>query len=77
MRRGHDVGGVRISFSSTGTAMTLGAFRWLDGGWAIGAMIVIWLSTLGLYTLMMLVGFGVSAAGVPGRVGGRISDWCS
>jgi len=48
--------------------MTIGAFYFLDGGWAILAMLVIWLSTLGLYTLMVLVGVGVTMAGLPGRL---------
>ncbi|MFB6165109.1 MAG: YhjD/YihY/BrkB family envelope integrity protein [Haloarculaceae archaeon] len=57
-----------------GTAMTLGAFYFLDGGWAILAMLVIWLSTLGLYTLMVLVGVTVSAVGLPGRLFDAVSD---
>jgi YihY family inner membrane protein len=51
-----------------GTAMTLGAFYFLDGGWAILAMIVVWLSTLGLYALMLIVGVTMNAASLPGRV---------
>ncbi|WP_227353222.1 YihY/virulence factor BrkB family protein [Haladaptatus salinisoli] len=77
MRRGHARGWGPYLVLLYGTAMTVAAFRWLEAGWAIGAMLVIWLSTLGLYTLMVLVGFGVSAAGVPARVGGRIRDWRS
>ncbi len=77
MRRGHAQGWGPYLILLYGTAMTLGAFWWLRSGWAILAMLIIWLSTLGLYTLMMLVGFGVSAATVPGRVGGRIQDWRS
>ncbi len=77
MRRGHARGWGPYLVLLYGTAMTIAAFRWLEGGWAIGAMIIIWLSTLGLYTLMVLVGFGVSAVGIPGRVGGRIRDWRS
>ncbi|GAA0225371.1 YihY/virulence factor BrkB family protein [Haladaptatus pallidirubidus] len=77
MRRGHARGWGPYLVLLYGTVMTLGAFRWLESGWAIAAMLVIWLSTLGLYTLMVLVGFGVSAVGVPGRVGGRIRDWRS
>ncbi|WP_435155509.1 YihY/virulence factor BrkB family protein [Haladaptatus sp. DFWS20] len=77
MRRGHARGWGPYLVLLYGTAMTIGAFRWLESGWAIAAMIIIWLSTLGLYTLMVLVGFGVSAVGVPGRVGGRIRDWRS
>jgi len=60
-----------------GTAMTLGAFYWLSGGWAILAMIVVWLSTLGLYVLMLLVGAGISVAGVPGRLSERVRDFRS
>ncbi|WP_266078931.1 YihY/virulence factor BrkB family protein [Haladaptatus caseinilyticus] len=77
MRRGHARGWGPYLVLLYGTAMTLGAFRWLESGWAIAAMLVIWLSTLGLYTLMVLIGFGVSAVGVPGRVSGRIRNWRS
>ncbi len=55
-----------------GTVMTLGAFQFLAGGWAIAAMVVIWLSTLGLYTLMVLVGIAISAFGLPGRLYDRL-----
>ena len=51
-----------------GTAMTLGAFYWLEGGWAILAMIVVWLSTLGLYVQLVVFGMGIKAASVPGRL---------
>ena len=54
-----------------GTAMTLGAFYLLSGGWAILAMLVIWLSTLGLYVLMLIVGGVVGAARLPGRLRDR------
>jgi YihY family inner membrane protein len=54
-----------------GTAMTLGAFVFLSGGWAILALLVVWLSTLGLYVLMLLVGGVVGAAGLPGRLRDR------
>lgn len=50
-----------------GTAMTLGAFYFLSGLWAVLAMVVVWLSTLGLYTLMLLVGTAISATSVPRR----------
>jgi membrane protein len=53
-----------------GTAMSIGAFYFLTGGWAILAMIVVWLSTLGLYVVFVLVGIGLSTlervAGIPG-----------
>jgi YihY family inner membrane protein len=57
-----------------GTAMTLGAFFYLSGGWAILAMLVIWLSTLGLYVLMLLVGTVVGVAGLPGKLKDRVDD---
>jgi membrane protein len=57
-----------------GTAMTLGAFVALSGGWAILAMLVIWLSTLGLYVLMLLVGTTATIAGLPGRLKDRLGD---
>ncbi|MFB6269371.1 MAG: YihY/virulence factor BrkB family protein [Halobacterium sp.] len=58
-----------------GTAMTLGAFAYLDGGWAVLAMLVVWLSTFGLYVLMVLFGLGVGAIGLPGRVADRVRSW--
>ena len=57
-----------------GTAMTLGAFFALSDGWAILAMLVIWLSTLGLYVLMLLVGTTATVAGLPGRLKDRLGD---
>ncbi|MFB6154116.1 MAG: YihY/virulence factor BrkB family protein [Halodesulfurarchaeum sp.] len=54
-----------------GTLMTIGAFYYLSGGWAILAMLVVWLSTLGLYTLMVLVGMGLGVASAPGR----LAEW--
>jgi len=62
-----------------GTVMTLGAFYtpFLTGGWAIFAMLVVWLSTLGLYALMLLVGVGVNAISVPGRVRDAVQEWRS
>jgi YihY family inner membrane protein len=54
-----------------GTAMTLGAFQLLSGGWAVLAMLVIWLSTLGLYALMLVVGTATTIAGLPGRLRDR------
>lgn len=67
-RRGHARGWGPYLVLLYGTAMTLGAFYFLDGGWAVFAMIVIWLSTLGLYTLMVLVGLTFTALGIPGRI---------
>lgn len=51
-----------------GTAMTLAAFVYLSSGWAVLAMLVVWLSTLGLYALMLLVGAALGVAGLPGTV---------
>jgi len=60
-----------------GTGMTVAAFAYLSGGWAILAMLVVWLSTLGLYTLMVLFGIGVNAVGLPGTVADRVRSWRS
>lgn len=50
-----------------GTVMVVAAFRYLDGWFAIGAMIILFLSTLGLYTLFVLVGVGLNLLSLPGR----------
>jgi hypothetical protein len=52
-----------------GTVMTLGAFYFLGDSpaYAILAMLVLFLSTLGLYTLFILVGLSLDALTVPGR----------
>ncbi|MEE6209666.1 YihY/virulence factor BrkB family protein [Salarchaeum sp. III] len=71
MRRNHARGWGPYLVLLYGTLMTLGAFYFLSGGWAILAMVVVWLSTLGLYALMLLFGVGLNVAGVPGRV----TDW--
>jgi len=65
VRRNHARGWGPYLVLLYGTLMTLGAFYWLGGGWSILAMIVVWLSTLGLYVLMVLFGIGFSAAGTP------------
>ena len=63
VRRGHARGWGPYLVLLYGTAMTLGAFFYLHGVWAVGAMLVVWLSTLGLYVLMVLVGMGLGLAG--------------
>ncbi len=68
VRRGHARGWGPYLVLGYGTVMTLGAFYFLGGGWAILAMLVVWLSTLGLYALMLAVGVTVSVAGAPGRL---------
>lgn len=60
-----------------GTVMTLGAFFFLSGWYAILAMFVVWTSTLGVYTMMVFVGFLGSAAGAPGRTLDRIQNFRS
>lgn len=67
MRRGHARGWGPYLVLLYGTVMTLGAFYFLSGIYAIAAMIVLGLSTLGLYALFLLVGVGLNAAGVPGK----------
>ena len=55
-----------------GTAATIGAFYLLDDDLlAVVAMLVIYLSTLGLYALFVIFGVGLNALGVPGR----LVDW--
>lgn len=77
IRRGHARGWGPYLVLLYGTAMTIGAFVYLNGGWAILAMLVLWLSTLGLYVLMMLVTLGLNVLGVPGRLRNAIGDWRS
>jgi len=77
VRRGHARGWGPYLVLLYGTAMTLGAFYWLGGGWSILAMLVVWLSTLGLYVLMLLVGLGFSAVSLPGGLLDRVREWRS
>jgi len=72
VRRGHARGWGPYLVLLYGTGMTIGAFYFLGGGWAILAMLVVWLSTLGLYVLMLLVGWTTAAIGLPGRVLDRL-----
>ena len=68
VRRGHARGWGPYLVLLYGTLMTLGAFYLLSGGWAVLAMLVVWLSTLGLYTLMLIVGVGLNASSLPLRL---------
>jgi len=77
IRRGHARGWGPYLVLLYGTAMTIGAFVYLNGGWAILAMLVLWLSTLGLYVLMILVTTTLNVLGVPGRLRNAIGDWRS
>ena len=55
-----------------GTAATISAFYFLDDDLlAVVAMVIIYLSTLGLYALFVVFGVGLNALGVPGR----LVDW--
>lgn len=67
MRRGKARGWGPYLVLLYGTVMTLGAFYFLEGVWAILAMVVLFLSTLGLYVLFVMVGVGLNAVEVPGR----------
>jgi len=68
LRRGHARGWGPYVVLLYGTIMTLGAFYYLSAGWAILAMLVVWLSTLGLYVVMIVAGLGIGAAGLPQRL---------
>ena len=74
VRRGHATGWGPYLVLLYGTAMTLGAFFFLGGGWAILAMLVIWLSTLGLYALMLIVGVTIKGIRTPGRLLEKVRD---
>jgi len=67
MRRGHARGWGPYLVLLYGTVTTLGAFVYLRGAYAILAMIVLGLSTLGLYTLFVLVGIGLNLLETPGK----------
>mgnify|MGYP006287189813 CR=1 FL=1 len=75
LRRGHARGWGPYLVLLYGTVMTLGAFYYLKGGWAILAMIVIWLSTLGLYVLMVLTGVAIGLVSGPRRLLDAVRDW--
>ncbi len=74
-RRGHATGWGPYVVLLYGTVMTLGAFFFLSSGWAIAAMLVLWLSVLGLYVVMVTVGMGLGVLGFPGRVRDAIRNW--
>lgn len=67
MRRGRARGWGPYLVLLYGTVMTVAAFRFLDGWFAIGAMLILFLSTLGLYTLFVLVGVGLNLLSIPSR----------
>jgi hypothetical protein len=75
MRRGHARGWGPYVVLLYGTLMTLGAFYYLQGLWAVLAMVVIWLSTLGLYVVMTVVGVTFRVTSLPSRLLDRVRDW--
>ncbi|WP_254279633.1 YihY/virulence factor BrkB family protein [Haloarcula marina] len=79
MRRGHARGWGPYVVLLYGTLMTLGAFYYLQdqGLWAVLAMLVIWLATLGLYVVMLVVGVTFRVTGLPGRLVEKARDWRS
>jgi YihY family inner membrane protein len=74
MRRGKARGWGPYLVLLYGTVMTLGAFFFLDGLWAILAMIVLFLSTLGLYALFLIVGIGFNVLSVPAKAADAVRD---
>ncbi|WP_050032675.1 YihY/virulence factor BrkB family protein [Halorubrum halophilum] len=67
MRRGHARGWGPYLVLLYGTVLILGAFSFLDGLYAIAAMLILGLSTLGLYTLFIVVGIGLNLLETPGK----------
>jgi len=67
MRRGHARGWGPYLVLLYGTVLILGGFWFLDGLYAIGAMLILGLSTLGLYTLFIIVGIGLNLLETPGK----------
>lgn len=74
LRRGHARGWGPYLVLLYGVVLTLGAFVYLQGGWAIAAMIVIFLSTLGLYVLFVLASIGLNFLDVPGKAIDYVRD---
>jgi YihY family inner membrane protein len=71
MRRGKARGWGPYLVLLYGTAMTIAGFVLLDDLLAVIAMVVIFLSTLGLYVLFVLFGIGLNVLSVPARA----RDW--
>ncbi|WP_424013493.1 YihY/virulence factor BrkB family protein [Halorubrum xinjiangense] len=67
MRRGHARGWGPYLVLLYGTVLTLAALTSLDGIYAIGAIVVLGLSTLGLYTIFIVVGIGLNLIETPGK----------
>ncbi|WP_436907656.1 ribonuclease BN [Halosimplex marinum] len=69
-RRGHATGWGPYLVLLYGTAMTVGAFYYLNNWAAVAAMLVVWLSTLGLYVFMVVLGSFLAA----GRKAAGLTD---
>jgi hypothetical protein len=67
MRRGHARGWGPYLVLLYGTVLILGAFSFLNGLYVIAAMLILGLSTLGLYTLFIIVGMGLNLLETPGK----------
>ncbi|AKU06417.1 YihY/virulence factor BrkB family protein [Haloferax gibbonsii] len=68
MRRGKARGWGPYLVLGYGVVLTLGAFYYLQSDLiAVVAMLIIFLSTLGLYVLFVMFGIGLNALGLPGR----------
>jgi YihY family inner membrane protein len=67
-RRGHARGWGPYLVLLYGTAMTIAAFVLLSDALAVVAMVVIFLSTLGLYVLFVLTGLSLNLLGSPRRL---------
>lgn len=74
LRSGHARGWGPYVVLLYGTLMTVAAFYYETGLSAIVAMVIIWLSTLGLYVLMILVGAGLNLVELPAWAIGRIRN---
>jgi len=67
MRRGHARGWGPYLVLLYGTVLTLAALTSLQGIYAVGAIVVLGLSTLGLYTIFVVVGVGLNLLETPGK----------
>jgi len=67
MRRGHARGWGPYLVLLYGTVLTLVALTSLQGIYAVGAIVVLGLSTLGLYTIFVVVGVGLNLLETPGK----------
>lgn len=75
MRRGHARGWGPYLVLLYGTVLTLGAFFTFDSGLlAIAAMLIIFLSTLGLYVVFIAVGLGLNVLSVPAKAAGKVRE---